>query len=565
MSVASQAPRSGEFRLGMLLSDTRFRSYTIQIIALVLVMLAVAWLLDNMFRNLAALGKDIGFGFMSEPSSYDINQTLIPYTSRSTHATAAVVGMLNTLLVAVLGCLAATIVGVVVGVLRLTKNWIVSKLMTVYIEGLRNVPVLLQIILWAAVFDETLPHPRRVEPLLGGGLVPTNRGFYLASPVFEQGSVYVVVALVVGIVAAIGFARYARKRQEATGEIMPTFWIGLACVLVPPVLVFFAAGRPIGLEYPVLEGFNYGGGIYARNSLVALWLALALYTSAFIAEIVRAGIMAISKGQTEAAFALGLRPGRTMRLIILPQALRVIIPPLISQYLNLTKNSSLAIAVGYMDATGTLGGITLNQTGREMECLLLLMGFYLTISLLISAVMNLYNEQVKLVERSTATGFGFGFAKLFDRGVDWQTLTRGDARDHPAYGIDGWLNLVVLFYAAVLVALLQYVFIASDRDSYWTWPMSEKVTALLMIVAFIGALLTVLFKHYRAVDFAVLCLIVWIAGIVVGFPLGQVIPGISGTVAVVAGTAAQLAIIVYMVYGTRPNVTYLNRIRRAAA
>lgn len=564
MSVASEA-RGGEFRIGMLLSDTRFRSYTIQIIALALVMLAVAWLLDNMFRNLAELGKDIGFGFMSEPASYDINQVLIPYTSRSSHATAAVVGILNTLLVAVLGCFAATLIGVIVGVLRLTKNWIVSRLMTVYIEALRNVPVLLQIILWAAVFDESLPHPRQSEALLGGALVPTNRGFYLASPVFEPGSAYVIGALAVGIVAAVWFAGYARKRQEQTGEILHSFWIGLACIFVPPALAFLLLGGPISLEYPELKGFNYQGGIYARNSLMALWLALSLYTSAFIAENVRAGILAVSKGQTEAAFAVGLRPARTMRLIILPQALRVIIPPLISQYLNLTKNSSLAIAVGYMDATGTLGGITLNQTGREMECLLLLMGFYLSISLLISAVMNLYNEQVKLVERSTATGFGFGFAKLFDRGTDWQTLTRGDSRDHPAYGVAGWLNLVVLFYLVVLAALLHYVFIDAQKQSYWLWPLTEKFAALAMILTFTGVLLTTLFKHFRAVDFAVLCLIVWVLAIGAGFPVAVVVPWLDGTVAVLAATAAQLAIILYMVYGTRPNVTYLNRIRRAVA
>lgn len=564
MSVASE-PQGGGFRIGMLLSDTRFRSYTIQIIALAVVLVSVAWLLDNMFRNLAALGKDISFTFMPQPSSYDINQTLIPYTSRSTNATAAVVGILNTLLVAGLGCFTATVLGVVVGVLRLTKNWIVSKLMTVYIEGLRNVPVLLQIILWAAVFNESLPHPRQVKPMLGGVLVPTNRGFYLASPIFENGAAYVGVALLLGIIAAVLFKRFAKKRQEATGEILPTLWVGLACIVLPPLVVFFALGGPIHLDYPVLKGFNYRGGFFGRISLVALWMALSLYTSAFIAEIVRAGIMAVSKGQTEASFALGLRPGRTMRLIILPQALRVIIPPLISQYLNLTKNSSLAIAVGYMDVTGTLGGITLNQTGRAMECLLLLMGFYLSISLLISAVMNLYNEQVRMVERGTATGFGFGFAKLFDRGSSWQTLTRGDARDHPAYGIDGWLNLVVLFYAVVLAMLLYYVFIDSSRPSYWTWPMSEKVSALLMTLGFIGALLTSLFKHSRAVDFAVLCLIVWVMAAASGFPLGQLVPGISGAVAVFIGTGAQVAIIAYMVYGTRPNVTYLNRVRRAAA
>jgi general L-amino acid transport system permease protein len=549
----------------MLLSDTRFRSYTIQVIALALVMLAVGWLLDNMFRNLAALGKDISFSFMTNPSSYDINQTLIAYTSRSSHATAAVVGILNTLLIAVLGCFAATVIGVIVGVLRLTKNWIVSRLMTVYIESLRNVPVLLQIIMWAAVFDETLPNPRQAEPVLGGALVATNRGFYLPAPVFAEGSAYVIGALVLGVAAAVWFAGYARRRQEQTGEILHSFWSGLGLIVLPTALAFFALGRPIGLEYPELKGFNFQGGIFARNSLVALWLALSVYTSAFIAENVRAGIMAISKGQTEAAFALGLRPGRTMRLIILPQALRVIIPPLISQYLNLTKNSSLAIAVGYMDATGTLGGITLNQTGREMECLLLLMGFYLTVSLAISAVMNLYNEQVKLVERTSATGFAFSFTHLFAHVTgEWENLKKGDAREHPAYGIGGWLNLVVLFYLVVLAGMLHFVFIDGQKASYWTWSLGHKIIALAMIAVYYAVLVTALFKHFRAVDLAVVSLILWVAAAASGFPLAEALPLADGTVTVVAGTAAQIAIIAYIIFGTRPNVTYLNRVRRAA-
>ncbi|MCL4117004.1 UNVERIFIED_CONTAM: hypothetical protein GTU68_017934 [Idotea baltica] len=215
----------------------------------------------------------------------------------------------------------------------------------------------------------------------------------------NAGSGIVVAAFLASLVAIFFFGKWAKARQEETGQILPTFWIKLAILIVPSLLIFFIMGRPIGLEIPAIKGFNFAGGIYMRNSLIALWLALSLYTAAFIAETVRSGIMAVSKGQSEAAAALGLRPGRTMNLIILPQALRVIIPPMISQYLNLTKNSSLAIAVGYMDVTGTLGGITLNQTGREMECLIILMAIYLVISLVISGVMNWYNERVKLRER----------------------------------------------------------------------------------------------------------------------------------------------------------------------
>jgi general L-amino acid transport system permease protein len=410
MTVAAAA-ESQPFHIGMLLSDTRYRGYTIQVIAFILLMLFFSWLVSNTISNLEALGKSFGFGFLADPASYDINQRLIEYTSRSSHARAALVGILNTLLVAVLGCILATVIGVVAGVLRLSKNWLVARLMSVYIETVRNVPVLLQIILFSAVINETFASPRQAEPWFGGGLVMTNRGFYFPEPFYTRslGSIeigwfslsldFVLLAAVLGAAVWAGrvYSRWARAKQEATGEIQPIFWVRVALVVVPLALVFIVQGLHFG--YPELKGFNYQGGLYARESLIALWLALSIYTGAFIAENVRAGIQSVSHGQSEAAFALGLRPNRTMSLIILPQALRVIIPPLISQYLNLTKNSSLAIAVGYMDATGTLGGITLNQTGREMECLMLLMGFYLLVSLLISAVMNWYNERVKLVER----------------------------------------------------------------------------------------------------------------------------------------------------------------------
>ena len=411
MAVASAAAPDS-FRLGMLLSDTRYRGYTIQVIAFMLLMLFFGWLITNTINNLEALGKEFGFGFLGETASYDINQRLIEYTSRSTHARAAVVGILNTLLVAVLGCILATVIGVIAGVLRLSKNWLVAKLMSVYIETVRNVPVLLQIILFSAIINETFASPKKAEPWFDGALVMTNRGFYFPQPLFTNslGSVHIgelfwlnlnfvaaVVVLALSIMAGRAYAKWAHAKQDATGEAQPIFWIRTAILLVPFAILMVVLGLHFG--YPELKGFNYKGGIFARESLIALWLALSIYTGAFIAENVRSGIQAVNKGQTEAAAALGFRPNRIMSLIVLPQALRVIIPPLISQYLNLTKNSSLAIAVGYMDATGTLGGITLNQTGREMECLMLLMLFYLVVSLLISAAMNWYNNRVKLVER----------------------------------------------------------------------------------------------------------------------------------------------------------------------
>ncbi|MGF1657956.1 MAG: amino acid ABC transporter permease [Rubrimonas sp.] len=398
MTFAAEPPRP-TFRIDMLWNDARYRSTFIQAVALMVVMLGVGWLTSNVVENLAALGKDFRFGFLWETASYDINQRLIDYTSRDTHARAALVGILNTLLIAVLGCVAATIVGVLAGIARLSKNWLVAKLMTVYVEGFRNVPVLIWILMIAAVVNDTLPPPSAYRGEETGAFVMTNRGFYAPRPIWGDGSLAVVVAALAGLIGAILFRRWAAARQAATGEQLPRGWITLLIVALPPVLAFFATGRPIGLEYPELRGFNFVGGIMMRDSLIALWLALSLYTGAFIAEIVRAGILSVSQGQTEAAYALGLRPNRTMNLVILPQALRVIIPPLISQFLNLTKNSSLAIAVGYMDVTGTLGGITLNQTGREMEAILLLMAFYLTASLTISSAMNWYNSRVKLVER----------------------------------------------------------------------------------------------------------------------------------------------------------------------
>ena len=394
------------FHLSQLLYDTRYRSLTIQAIALLLFMLAAAWLVNNTVQNLAVLGKDFNFSFLGTRAGYDINQALVPYTNDSTHGRAAVVGILNTLLIAFFGCLAATIIGVFMGVLRLSKNWIVARLASIYVETFRNVPVLLWIIAIMAVITEVAPAPAAfrgenaaASMWLADSLAVTNRGVYMPWPVFGPGWQIVVLAFLGSLLAIFLFGRYAHKRQEATGEILPTFWIKLALFFVPVILVDLVMGGPLTLDFPVLQRFNFQGGGFVNSSFIALWLALSLYTGSFIAEIVRSGILAVSHGQTEAAGALGMRPRRIMNLVVLPQALRVIIPPLISQYLNLTKNSSLAIAVGYMDVRATLGGITMNQTGRELECMLLLMGFYLIVCLVISAGMNLYNTRVSLKER----------------------------------------------------------------------------------------------------------------------------------------------------------------------
>ena len=421
--TAMTDPARESFRLSMLIYDTRYRSFTIQAVALLGFMLFGAWLISNTITNLQTLGKPVQFGFLLEPAQYDINQRLLDYNNRDTHLRAACIGLTNTLLVAFLGCIAATILGVFVGVLRLSKNWLVAKIMAVYVEVFRNVPVLLWIVLAMAVLIESLPSPKdfrgddaTASMSFFDSVAVTNRGVYIPEPLFSRslGDVHLLgdsplrmdlsldlLAIVLVIVASIFAIKKVNARataiQNSTG-LRPTTWhVNLGIFFVPLIVLLIALGFHLG--YPELKGFNFQGGTHLRNSLTALWLALSLYTAAFIAEIVRAGILAISHGQTEAAGALGLRPKRIMSLVVLPQALRVIIPPLISNYLNLTKNSSLAIAVGYMDITGTLGGITMNQTGRELESVLMLMLAYLIISLSISAVMNWYNSRVKLVER----------------------------------------------------------------------------------------------------------------------------------------------------------------------
>lgn len=430
MTLATEPPKAN-FRLGMLIYDTRYRSYTIQVIVLILFLMGVAWLTNNTIANLAAKDKDIDFGFLWNRTGYDIGQHLIPYTNDDSHFRAAVVGLLNTLVVAFIACFLSTILGVIIGVLRLSKNWLVARLMTVYIEMFRNVPLVLWIIVVFVVFSETRPAPIdfRVTPamteageapkasmLLFDTVAVTNRGTNIPAPllshplpVLELGPVSVnlsFLAIVVVLAGSFYANRTLRRRatatQEATGIRPTTWWKSLLILLVPIVALLFALG--LHWEYPVLTGkiaklVNFKGGINLAHSFTALTIALTLYYASVIAETVRAGIQAISRGQTEAASALGIRPGRTMSLVILPQALRVIIPPLISQYLSLTKDTSLGIAVSYLDLRGTLGGITLNQTGRELECMTLMMLIYLIISLIISAVMNAYNASVKLKER----------------------------------------------------------------------------------------------------------------------------------------------------------------------
>ena len=425
MTLAIEAPKE-TFRLSQLIYDTRYRSYTIQVIVLLLFMAFLLWLTNNTIQNLAAKDKDISFNFLWNRAGYDIDQQLIPYTNDSTHFRALLIGLLNTLVVAFFGCIVATVIGVFAGVLRLSKNWLVSRLMTVYVETFRNVPLLLWIILVFVIFSETRPQPkdfRVTEEMQAAGEAPaatmalwnsvavTNRGTNIPAPLLTRPlgvvtvatipvnlSVLATLAVIIGsVLVNRNLLRRAKAVQEDTGIRPVTWWKSLLILFAPTIALLLALG--LYLEYPVLKGFNFQGGISVAHSFTALLVALSLYTGSYIAEAVRGGILAISRGQSEAAYALGLRPGRTMSLVILPQALRVIIPPLISQYLNLTKNTTLGIAVSYLDLKGTLGGITLNQTGRELECMLLMMLIYLCLSLIISSLMNAYNNAMKLKER----------------------------------------------------------------------------------------------------------------------------------------------------------------------
>ena len=378
--------------------NEKSREIIVQIFVLLCIGWFLSWLIANVDANFKALGKDISFEFLFIPAGYDINQYLIEYNNRDSHLRAGIVGLLNTGLVAFFGIILATVLGVFLGIIRLSKNWLASKIAYWYIEFSRNVPILLHILLWHGIIINTLPHPRQALNL-GDLTFLSNRGFYIPKPLTENGIELVYLFLVIAIIFAVLFYKFAKRKQDLTGVQYPVFWINLSVIIILPTIAFFVSGMPISLEIPALKGFNFRGGMHMSPELAALTFALGIYTAAFIAEIVRAGIMAVDKGQREAAESIGLKSSKVMNLVILPQARRVIIPPLTSQYLNLTKNSSLAIAIGYMDLVATLGGISLNQTGREMETMVIVMLIYLSVSLSISAFMNWYNNKSKLVGR----------------------------------------------------------------------------------------------------------------------------------------------------------------------
>jgi len=382
-----------------LLNDQKIRSLILQTVTLILVLLLVFLILQNITVNLASVGKEFSFGFLNYPAGYDITfQPFIEYSPTDTHFRAGLVGLLNTLLVAVTGIIFATILGFVLGICRLSSNFLVNRLSYLFVEFTRNVPILLHILFIHSIIIHTLPVPKKAISI-ADTVHLTNRGFFIPRPTFEDGFTYVIAALFVSIIFAIIYRVWAKRVQTETGKIYPIFSISLIIVFGITGITFLLSGAPIGFEIPVLRGFNFRGGLAVRPEYIALWFALSYYTAAFIAEIVRGGILAIHKGQTEAAYAVGLTPNRTLQLVTIPQAMRIIIPPLASQYLNLTKNSSLALAIGYMDIVATIGGISLMQTGKEMETMIIVLLVYLLCSLFISLLMNLYNRSIRIKDR----------------------------------------------------------------------------------------------------------------------------------------------------------------------
>jgi general L-amino acid transport system permease protein len=443
-------------------NDPKVRALIVQAVLLALLVWLGYEIVKNTTENLRALNQNFGWGFLSTTAGFDIIQRPFFYQNTSTFGRALLIGFVNTLIIAIAGIIAATLLGFLIGIMRLSRNFVISGVATVYVECVRNVPLLIQILIWYAAVLKPLPAPRQAlaigVPLPGNGFFPfvlllalaiygfvivfrrttmgsyrlaatialfaaaifisrltdalfgdvfsvvplggfiSNRGLIIPWPIFEAAAIAIPSALLLGLVAAFFIRRWARLRQEQTGEQFPAGWVSLALIVGLPVLAAIVTGMPFTFDYPELKGFNFAGGLVIIPEFIALFLALSIYTSAFIAEIVRAGILAVSHGQSEAAAALGLRPPQTLRLVVIPQAMRVIIPPLTSQYLNLTKNSSLAVAIGYPELVA-VGGTILNQTGRAIEVISIWMMVYLSLSLFTSSLMNWYNAKMRLVER----------------------------------------------------------------------------------------------------------------------------------------------------------------------
>jgi general L-amino acid transport system permease protein len=399
-------------RTSSFIYDRQIRGIIFQMFLVFGLLLGAWWLGNNTLINLAEQGKSLGFNFLEQTSGFQISSTLGTWAMEynvgtSTYLDVYFIGIINTFLVAALGIIAATFLGFALGIMRLSQNMVVKGFATVYVEVLRNVPLLLQLFFWYFAVLRALPSRRGQVEIFEGAAGINITGLYLPAPIAQSGAGVLSLAFILFLGIAIWLKRWAKKRQYETGQIFPAFWVGLGLIVFGTSLVYLLMGQPIDWSFPVFKdtgpalrrGFQIGDGMVIVPEFIAVWLALSLYTAAFIAEIVRAGILAVSKGQTEASYSLGLRPGITLRLVIIPQALRVIIPPLTSQYLNLTKNSSLAVAIAYPELVSIFAGTALNQVGKEIEMIAMMMSVYLTFSLLTSAFMNWFNARVKLVDR----------------------------------------------------------------------------------------------------------------------------------------------------------------------
>lgn len=378
-------------------NDPSFRAIAYQVITVSIVGFFVWYLVNNLQINLRSRNIATGFDFLAYEAGFAIGQHVIDYAPTSTYGRAFLVGILNTLYVASLGIILATILGTIIGIMRLSRNWLLAKFASIYVEAIRNVPLLLQLFLWYKVITEILPAPRQaLQPL--PGVFISNRGVGFPTPMFESTGTWIWIAAFVGFVLMIILRIWAKRRQDATGQQFPTGWGSLALIFGLPLVAWFIGGAPTTFSVPELRGFNFSGGGNVSPEFTALLVGLVTYTATFIAEIVRSGIQAVSHGQTEAASALGLTRTQTLKLVVLPQALRVIVPPMTNQFLNLTKNSSLAVAIGYPDLV-SIANTTLNQTGQAIEGIAMIMAVYLAISLSISLFMNWYNKHIALVER----------------------------------------------------------------------------------------------------------------------------------------------------------------------
>lgn len=388
----SEPPRTS------LINDPKFRALLYQVIVAVLVVALFVWIIQNTAANLAAQKKTTGFDFLFKTAGFNIPFSLFPFDRSSFYWQAFLVGLTNTLLVSVIAIAVSTVLGFIIGIARLSSNWIVARAATVYVEVIRNIPLLLQLFFWYFAVLKAMP-PVKQSHIFLGDFVLNQRGLYMPAAQPSEQFVWVEVAIAVAVIAGLAIRFWARRRLEATGKRFPVLLSFLAILIVLPTVAWFASGASMTFDLPVLAGFNYKGGLYLPPELVALVWGLSIYTASFIAETVRGGILSVNRGQTEAAQALGIRDGDRLRLVIIPQAMRVIIPPLTSQYLNLTKNSSLGAAIAFPELVNVFTGTTLNQTGKAIEVISLTMLVYLTFSLTTSALMNWYNARVALVER----------------------------------------------------------------------------------------------------------------------------------------------------------------------